>query len=208
MRGAKRVGASARGGCCHAPLSNDTTRRREEDACCLIVYKVTIKVNPIYYCCAPAITYYDFFFITTHYSIIYCCAVAGGGLVASVTAYSLSSPPWHVFRNGNENTCRRKQTPTFILSWTRRTIHLPKEVELTEENDALPEKSKKPEQEIVDVEITFWTHVGWDGVLVILFSLGIAGLFVYIVYLYTKSFKHGIGPACGYLWCLRCCTNH
>ena len=35
---------------------------------------------------------------------------------------------------------------------------------------------------MVDVEITFWTHVGWDGVLVMLFSLGIAGLFVYIVY--------------------------
>eukprot|EP00943_MAST-04B_sp_MAST-4B-sp1_P010008 g10008.t1 len=66
----------------------------------------------------------------------------------------------------------------------------PKEVELTEENDALPEKSKKPrEQEIVDVEITFWTHLGWDGVLVMLFSLGIAGLFVYIVYLYTKKFQ-------------------
>eukprot|EP00944_MAST-04C_sp_MAST-4C-sp1_P002646 g2646.t1 len=66
----------------------------------------------------------------------------------------------------------------------------PKEVELTEENDALPEKSKKPrEQVIVDVEITFWTHVGWDGVLLMLFSLGIAGLFVYIVYLYTKKFQ-------------------
>ena len=66
----------------------------------------------------------------------------------------------------------------------------PKEVELTEENDTPLEKSKKhQEQLIVDVEITFWTHVGWDGVLVMLFLLGIAGLFVYIVYLYTKKFQ-------------------
>eukprot|EP00944_MAST-04C_sp_MAST-4C-sp1_P002573 g2573.t1 len=66
----------------------------------------------------------------------------------------------------------------------------PKEVELTEENDIPLEKSKKHRKRlIVDVEITFWTHVGWDGVLVILFSMGIAGLFVYITYLYTKRFQ-------------------
>ena len=66
----------------------------------------------------------------------------------------------------------------------------PKEVELTEENGTPPEKSKKHrEQLIVDIEITFWAHVGWDGVLVMLFSLGIAGLFVYITFLYTKKFQ-------------------
>ena len=32
------------------------------------------------------------------------------------------------------------------------------------------------------------THVGWDGVLVMLFSLGIASLFIYIAY-YTKKFQ-------------------
>ena len=64
-----------------------------------------------------------------------------------------------------------------------------KEVELTEENDTPPTEKKKTEQLTVDVEITFWTHVGWDGVLVMLFSLGIAGLFVYITYLYTKNFQ-------------------
>ena len=42
---------------------------------------------------------------------------------------------------------------------------------------------------IINVKITFCTHVGWDGVLVMLFSLGIAGLFVYITYLYTKKFQ-------------------
>ena len=65
----------------------------------------------------------------------------------------------------------------------------PKEVELTEEKDTPPESNKHREQLTVDVEITFWTHVGWDGVLVMLFSLGIASLFVYIVYLYTKKFQ-------------------
>ena len=66
----------------------------------------------------------------------------------------------------------------------------PKEVELTEENDTPPEKKTETREQLtVDVEITFWTHVGWDGVLVMLFSLGIAGLFLYIVYLYTKKFQ-------------------
>ena len=66
----------------------------------------------------------------------------------------------------------------------------PKEVELGEVDDKPPEKkTESREQLIVDVEITFWTHVGWDGVLVMLFSLGIAGLFVYITYLYTKNFQ-------------------
>ena len=65
----------------------------------------------------------------------------------------------------------------------------PKEVELTEADEKTPPKSNNQEQLTVDVEITFWTHVGWDGVLVMLFSLGIAGLFVYIVYLYTKKFQ-------------------
>ena len=66
----------------------------------------------------------------------------------------------------------------------------PKEVELTEVDKKTPEKNnKKQERLIVDVNITFCTHVGWDGVLVMLFSLGIAGLFVYITFLYTKSFQ-------------------
>ena len=65
----------------------------------------------------------------------------------------------------------------------------PKEVELTEKNDTpLEKKTETREQLTVDVEITFWTHVGWDGVLVMLFSLGIAGLFVYIAFLYAKEF--------------------
>ena len=50
-------------------------------------------------------------------------------------------------------------------------------------------KHKRLKIEQVVVEITFCTHVGWDGVLVIPFSFGIAGLFVYITSLYTKAFQ-------------------
>ena len=65
----------------------------------------------------------------------------------------------------------------------------PKEVELTEDNDTPPQGKKQTEQLIVDVEITFCTHVGWDGVLLLVFSFGIAGLFIYITFLYTKNFQ-------------------
>ena len=56
----------------------------------------------------------------------------------------------------------------------------PNEVELTEVDKKTPPENnnKKPEQLIINVNITFCTHVGWDGVLVMLFSLGIAALFV------------------------------
>ena len=67
----------------------------------------------------------------------------------------------------------------------------PNEVELTEGNKKTPpEKNNEKQQQLIeDINITFCTHVGWDGVLVMLFSLGIAGLFVYITFLYTKSFQ-------------------
>ena len=66
----------------------------------------------------------------------------------------------------------------------------PNEVELTEGNKKTPpeKNNKKRKKLIINVKITFCTHVGWDGVLVMLFSLGIAGLFVYITFLYTKGF--------------------
>ena len=64
-----------------------------------------------------------------------------------------------------------------------------KEVDLREMRKKTPLKNDKEKRLTVDVDITFWTHVGWDGVLVMLFSLGITGLFVYIVYLYTKTFQ-------------------
>ena len=60
----------------------------------------------------------------------------------------------------------------------------PKEVELTEVDKKTPaeKNNKKRKKRIINVKITFCTHVGWDGVLVMLFSLGIAGLFVYITF--------------------------
>ena len=67
----------------------------------------------------------------------------------------------------------------------------PKEVELTEVDKKTPaeKNNKKRKKRIINVKITFCTHVGWDGVLVMLFSLGIAGLFVYITFLYTKKLQ-------------------
>ena len=65
----------------------------------------------------------------------------------------------------------------------------PNEVELTEVDKKTLLEKKKPEQLIINVNITFCTHVGLDGVLILLFLLMVAGLFVYITFLYTKSFQ-------------------
>ena len=55
----------------------------------------------------------------------------------------------------------------------------PKEVQLTEQNETLTKtKHGSQKQLVADVEITFCTHVGWDGMLVMMLSLAIAGLFV------------------------------
>ena len=77
----------------------------------------------------------------------------------------------------------------------------PKEVEMIQKIET-PAKTKHKRLEIeqVVVEITFCTHVGWDGVLVILFSFGIAGLFVYITSLYTKAFQAWHRPG---IWVFR-----
>ena len=57
-----------------------------------------------------------------------------------------------------------------------------KEIELTEASQEAPEPK-------VDVPITFCTHVGWDGAMLLLFPLGISGVFFYITFLYTKGFQ-------------------
>ena len=59
---------------------------------------------------------------------------------------------------------------------------------------SLPKKKKKQQkkgimQQPKQVKITFCTHVGWDGALVLFLSLCIAGSFLYITFLYTKSFQ-------------------
>ena len=63
-----------------------------------------------------------------------------------------------------------------------------KEVELTEEH-AAPAETEKASQS-VDVKVTFCTHVGWDGVLLMLFMLIVAGLFGYATYQYTSYFNN------------------
>lgn len=64
----------------------------------------------------------------------------------------------------------------------------PKEVELTEHEATAAETTEANQS--VDVKITFCTHVGCEGVLVILFMLIIAGMFGYITYQYTSYFNN------------------
>lgn len=65
----------------------------------------------------------------------------------------------------------------------------PMDVELTGETDTPLEKNPPKQMPlVVDGKISFRTHVGWDGVLWALFSVGVAGLFVYVTFLYTKEF--------------------
>ncbi len=42
---------------------------------------------------------------------------------------------------------------------------------------------------VIDIEISFCTHVGWDGIFNLLFALLNASLFTYITFLYTKKFQ-------------------
>ena len=85
------------------------------------------------------------------------------------------------------NLCRN--SPTIIAMDVLDNPTDPNEVELTEGNKKTPPKRKKRQQQLIkDIKITFCTHVGWDGVLVMLFSLVITCLFVYITFLYTKGF--------------------
>ena len=51
-------------------------------------------------------------------------------------------------------------------------------------------KNKETDQLAVEVKIKFCTHVGWDGVLTMLFMMIMAGLFVYATYLYTYKFSN------------------
>ncbi len=52
------------------------------------------------------------------------------------------------------------------------------------------EIEKLAEQPIVEVKIKFCTHVGWDGVLLLMFMLTLASSFVYVTYLYTNYFNN------------------
>ena len=61
----------------------------------------------------------------------------------------------------------------------------PKDIELTTVTKTPSTKKKQGR----NVEMSFCTHVGFDGAFVMFFLLAVAGLFVYITFLYTKSFR-------------------
>ena len=42
---------------------------------------------------------------------------------------------------------------------------------------------------VIDIEVSFCTHVGWNGILNLLFALLNAILFTYVTFLYTKNFQ-------------------
>ena len=50
-------------------------------------------------------------------------------------------------------------------------------------------QSEGHDQKVINVKISFCTHVGWDGVVTLLLMFSLAGFFVYLVFLYTKSFQ-------------------
>ena len=76
----------------------------------------------------------------------------------------------------------------------------PKEVELKDVYEKPPRKKKKKSQmiKILATEITFCSHVGWDGMLVLCCMLAICGLFLYITYLYTHWIATNFGRK--YVW--------
>ena len=66
----------------------------------------------------------------------------------------------------------------------------PRDVELVEKKLHLP----KEKENTVDVNITFCAYVGCDGISLMFLSLGVGGLFIYITYMYTKSFQAWFRP--------------
>ncbi len=63
--------------------------------------------------------------------------------------------------------------------------------------------SNKQEEEdisnkVEDLKVHFCSHVGWDGLLIILSTLGLSGIFVFISYRYTSNFRT-FTRQCGWL---------
>ena len=81
----------------------------------------------------------------------------------------------------------------------------PKEVELIQEIQRTTKKSKR-RKEPPEVVITFWTHVGWDGALILFCMLGMSGIFLYI-HIYTRWYSETLVESmCGSVdgWPIRC----
>ena len=89
--------------------------------------------------------------------------------------YKRLAVPQFVQAQGSGEKVRTRPTLPILRRKYRQENMKSKEIELTEASQEAPE----PE---VDVPITFCTHVGFDGVLLLLFPLGISGIFVYITF--------------------------
>ena len=69
-----------------------------------------------------------------------------------------------------------------------------KEIELTELSQEAPDSK-------VEVPITFCTHVGWDGALLLLFPLEFPVCLFISLFCTQKAFKRGTDRGFGSLWC-------
>ena len=86
----------------------------------------------------------------------------------------------------NDPSYEPKEKKTIVVDQEEVT-RSPSEVSL--ELTAPPKRSKRSDT-VVRVNIKFCTHVGLQGVVVLLFMLAIAGLFGYITYQYTSYFNN------------------
>ena len=72
-----------------------------------------------------------------------------------------------------------------------------KEVELIQ-GIQRPTEKRKRRKEPLEIVITFWTHVGWDGALILFCMLGMSGIFLYITEQYTGWYGRNFGRK--YVW--------
>ena len=49
---------------------------------------------------------------------------------------------------------------------------------------------KSPQTPDINVKITFCTHVGWDGILILLFCASMSGGFIIITAIFTRGFTY------------------
>eukprot|EP00943_MAST-04B_sp_MAST-4B-sp1_P002632 g2632.t1 len=95
----------------------------------------------------------------------------------------------------NDPSYEQKEKKTIVVD-QEEAARSPSEVSL--ELTTPPNQAKRPKQPnrskrsdtVVHVDTTFCTHVGLEGVVVLVFMLFIAGLFGYITYLYTSYFNN------------------
>ena len=83
----------------------------------------------------------------------------------------------------------------------------PSEVELADveppgqDQTAQPVQTAKTEKQQIELKLTFCTHVGWGGILVLLFSALVASFIIVVITLYAKNGKWD-RPGLWVLWIL------